>query len=441
MAILIIPGEVRQECAPNFSFSHFGVSSGIKSIDPMNSQSSRSQSKSFLVQSFLLGLLLIVNSCNTANKENQQAEAAVADAGFVPNPQTIEEREVTTLEIGQQAPDFNLPGIDGKFHQLSDYDAGVLVILFTCNHCPTAQAYEERIINFVDDYQGKDVQLVAISPNNPLAVQLEELGYSDLNDSYEEMITRAAEKNFNFPYLYDGDTQEVALKYGPVATPQAFVFDPERTLRYVGRLDAIEKPGAGKAEDLRAAVEAVLAGETPKVQETKTFGCSTKWGWKNKNHKAMDENWAAREVSLTLVDEAGIRKVLDNTDSDKLRLVNLWATWCGPCIVEYPEFIKVHRMYKDRDFEFVSLSADKPEVEGKVLAFLKDRNSSVSNYLFSKEDKYALIEAVDPEWNGALPYTLLIAPGGEILWRHQGEVDFAELKKRIVDHPMIGRYY
>ena len=388
-------------------------------------------------------LMAIIVSCGDikTNKKQETAKKEEVVAFFTPNPQTIEKQDVKTLEIGQKAPDFNLPGIDGEFHTLEEYDADVLVILFTCNHCPTAQAYEDRIIRFVNDYKDKSVQLVAISPNSPIAVQLEELGYTDLNDSFEEMIIRAKNKGYNFPYLYDGDTQAVSLEYGPVATPHVFVFDNTKILQYVGRLDAKEKPGAANGEDLRSAVDALLQGGLPETPMTKTFGCSTKWGWKSENHEKLNEQWAKNEVEITKIDEEGIQMLLKNEDSKKLRLLNIWATWCGPCKVEYPEFIEVHRMFKDRDFEFVSLSADKPEREDKVIDFLKSRNSGVKNYLFNKDDKYALIEAIDPEWNGALPYTILIEPNGNIVWKHQGEVDFHKLKKAIVEHELIGRYF
>lgn len=396
-----------------------------------------------ILMAFLLCLICSCGERKSAEKKTH-ADAKATEAPtafFTPNPQVIEKQEVKTLEIGQKAPDFKLPGIDGKFHTLGEYNTEVLVILFTCNHCPTAQAYEDRVIQFVDDYADKDVQLVAISPNSPTAVQLEELGYSDLNDSFEEMMVRAEDKGYNFPYLYDGDTQEVSLQYGPVATPHTFVFDADRVLQYVGRLDGKEKPGAANAEDLRSAVDAMLEGKKPAIPETKTFGCSTKWGWKTAYGEQLDAEWAKNSVEVNLIDENGIKDLLKNSDSEKLRLLNIWATWCGPCKIEYPDFIKVHRMFKDRDFEFVSLSADKPSKEAKVLEFLQERNSGVANYLFKNEDKYALIEAVDAEWEGALPYTLLVEPGGEVIWKHQGAVDFLELKKTIVEHDLIGRYY
>lgn len=395
-------------------------------------------------QSFQLLILLTIVSltaCQSIQKKKTDA-VETSKKTFTANPQPVPEQEVKTLEIGASAPDFNLPGTDGRFYRLEDFeDSKVLVIIFTCNHCPTAQAYEDRIKAVTTDYQTNSVQVVAISPNSPLGLLYEELGYTDLNDDYEAMILRAKQKQFNFPYLYDGDTQATSLQYGPVATPHAFVFDKNRKLQYTGRLDGVEKPGGANADDLRAAIDAVLVGKTPAVQQTKTFGCSTKWAWKTEYKEKIEKEWAVAEVTLKPVDEAGVRALLKNEDSKKLRLVNIWATWCGPCVLEYPEFIVLQRMYGARDFEFISISADKPGEEAKALAFLQKKKSAVPNYLFSKEDKYALIEAVDKNWNGALPYTILVAPGGKIAWSHQGEVDFLALKRNIVEHPMIGRYY
>jgi len=393
-------------------------------------------------------LSLLVIAClsfacqNEVEKEATSTTTETAKATFVANPQAVPEQEVKTLEIGAAAPDFNLAGVDGEYHNLSEYDdAKVLVIIFTCNHCPTAQAYEQRMIDFTNDYKSKNVQVVAISPNSPLGLLYEELGYSDLNDDFEEMKLRAEYLNYNFPYLYDGDTHEASLKYGPVATPHAFVFDEERKLQYVGRLDKVEKPGGANSDDLRAAVDALLADELPEVATTKTFGCSTKWAWKTEWRDKIEKDWAEKEVTLEQTNEAGIQRLIANEDSEKLRLINVWATWCGPCIIEYPDFIVLQRMYGARDFEFVSISADKVEQQEKALKFLQKENSAVKNYLFDNDDKYALIEAIDKDWNGALPYTMLIEPNGKVVWKQQGSVDFLELKRVIVEHEMIGRYY
>ncbi|MFP4092620.1 MAG: redoxin domain-containing protein [Cyclobacteriaceae bacterium] len=352
-----------------------------------------------------------------------------------------QKKEPETLALGASAPDFDLKGTDGKRYSLSDFSgAKVLALLFTCNHCPTAQAYEQRVIDLVNDYRDESFQLVGISSNDPDAISLSELGYSDMSDTYEEMQIRVKEMNYNFPYLYDGDEQAAALAYGPVATPHIFIFDQDRILRYVGRLDASEKPGTAQAEDARQAIEEIMDGKEVSQPQTKTFGCSIKWGWKDEWVQKQLDEWAKEEVSLESISADGIRQLIAN-ESDKLRLINVWATWCGPCIMEFPDFVEINRMYRGRDFEFISISADKPEKHDKVLSFLQKKEASNQNYIFDTDDKYALIEAVDPEWQGALPYTLLVEPGGKIVYNQQGTIDPQAMKRIIVENEYIGRYY
>lgn len=390
----------------------------------------------------ILSLLIVFCSCKTDPVPAAAPEEKVAATKeFKANPILVEEQEVKPLAIGEDAPDFKLIGVDGKYHSLADYaDGKVLVIVFTCNHCPTAQAYEQRLKDFTADYGPKGVEVIAISPNSPLGVMYNELGYSDLDDTYEDMVIRARDANFNFPYLYDGDDHAASLKYGPAATPHTFVFDEDRKLRYVGRMDKHEKPGTLNADDLRAAVNELLAREEVTTPATKTFGCSTKWAWKA-DYKVKDEaQWKEQAVSLATIDVAGVTDLLKN-DSENLRLINLWATWCGPCVAEYPDFIVLQRMYGGRNFEFVSISLDKPAKGASALKFLEKSHSSVANYHFTGEDTYELIEAIDPDWNGAIPYTIMIEPGGKVVYKQQAEVDFLELRRVIVEHPLIGRYF
>ena len=392
----------------------------------------------------IIVLIFIFLACES-KKQIEESPTQIAPVEshpeFIPNPQEVRQQKVVTLANDAQAPDFTLPAVDGKYYSLKDFDKyKVLVIIFTCNHCPTAQAYEDRIIKIVEDYRNESVKLIAISPNSVKSLLLEELGYSDMGDSFEEMKIRAREKKYNFPYLYDGDTQEASIKYGPVATPHAFVFDAERKLKYNGRLDKSEKPGTGQAEDLRAVIDAVLLDVEILEPRMKTFGCSIKWAWKNEWTNKVNEDWAKMPVNIEELNEQGVRILMKN-DSKRLWLINIWATWCGPCVVEFPEFIKIHRMYIGRDFEFISLSADKLNQKAKALKFLQDKQSSVKNYIFSGTDIYRLINIVDPEWDGALPYTMLLEPGGNVIYKKMGLIDPHELKKTIVDHPMIGRYY
>jgi len=352
---------------------------------------------------------------------------------------SAEQKRNVVLEIGAQAPDFDLPGVDGRNYRLSDFaKADVLVIIFTANHCPTAQAYEGRIVQLASDYKYKGVTVVAISPNDPLAVRLDELGYSDMGDSFEEMKIRAEERYFNFPYLYDGRTQDVSRAYGPVSTPHAFVFDKERKLQYTGAIDNNEDPSKVKKNLVRDAIDALLEGREVAIKKVKTFGCSIKWADKRKSVEQALRQWAKEPVEVNLIDAKGVRELMKN-DSGKLRLVNIWATWCGPCVIEIPELVNINRMYRNRAFEMVTISGDLPAKKDAVLAFLKDKQVSCTNYLFNSEDKIKLLEALDKEWEGGIPYTVIVKPGGEVIYRHTGLINPLEVKKAIIGY--LGRYY
>jgi thiol-disulfide isomerase/thioredoxin len=358
--------------------------------------------------------------------------------GVVGRPAMADPPDLKTLPIGAKAPDFALPGVDGKTYSLKDFaDAKALVVAFTCNHCPTAQAYEARFKAFAAAYAPKGVAFVAISPNDDRAVRLDELGYTDLGDSFADMKLRAKDAGFNFPYLYDGETQATSLAYGVLATPHVYVFDSSRTLRYVGRFDdgEVKPPTSHDAID---AVEAVLAGEPVPVATTRVFGCSTKWADKRQSAVESLAKWDAEPVAMKPIDAAGAAALAKNA-TDKYVLVNLWATWCGPCVQELPELVTIHRMYRGRPFELVTISLDEPDAGADALKVLEERKVAATNYHFTGADKDKLAEALDRDWPGPVPHTILIAPGGEVVYRKTGAFEPLELRRAIVER--LGRTY
>src|SRR5215467_11258381 len=260
--------------------------------------------------------------------------------------------------IGAAAPDFSLPGVDGKTHRLADYASSpVLVIVFTCNHCPIAQMYEQRIEQLQADYQDRGVAVVAIQGNDPKAIRIDELDSSDISDTLEEMRIRVAYKHLRYTYLYDGETQSVARAYGPQATPHVFVFDKQRKLRYEGRFDNSYRKELVKTQDARNAIEAILANREVPVKHTGVFGCSTKWQEKSASRVEALRKIEEEPVKLEMAAAEDLKKLRRNPTTHMI-LVSFWATWCGSCIDEFADLQDTFQMYRVRDLELITVAAN-----------------------------------------------------------------------------------
>ncbi len=350
------------------------------------------------------------------------------------------------LALGSPAPDFSLPGVDGQTHKLSDYAASpVLVVVFTCNHCPIAQMYERRIQQLANDYTSKGVAVVAIQPNDPQAIRIDELDSSDISDSLPEMKIRVQYKHLTYPYLYDGETQQVTRAYGPQATPHVFIFDQQRHLRYEGRMDNSYRTELVKTQDARNAIDALLAHKEVAVKHTGVFGCSTKWKEKAAGREAALEKINAQPVSVAMISKAELTKLRTNP-THQMMLIDFWATWCGSCIVEFSDLQDTLRMYGDRDFSLVTVSANMPDEQPSVLRLLQKKHATSKNYLFDSQDTSALQTAFDPRWDSAVPYTVLLSGDGKVLYKQLGSADMLELKRIILanlpsDYIGFNRYW
>jgi peroxiredoxin len=336
------------------------------------------------------------------------------------------------LALGSPAPDFSLPGIDGKTYSLSSFkDSKALAVIFTAVHCPTAEVYEARMKKLVQDYRDKGVAFVVIQPNNAEAVRLDEMGYTDLGDSLDDMKIRAEHRQFNFPFVYDGETQEVSKKYGPVATPHIFLFDEKRLLRYHGRIDSNPREALAKVPDARNAIDAVLEGRPVPVEKTPAVGCSVKWLDKTKAVNAEREGFKKEPVTLEKATSETIAALRKNSTAKTL-LVNVWATWCAPCVEEFPDLMNTWRMYRRRPFQLVTLSLNYPDEEKAVRAFLEKQLASATNYVSGTMDPYELMKVLDPDWNGGVPYSMIIAPDGKVLYKGGGRIDILQARRTIL---------
>ncbi len=346
------------------------------------------------------------------------------------------------LAIGSPAPDFSLPGVDGKTHSLAEYASSrVLAVVFTCNHCFAAQMYESRLRKLHEDYGNKGVSLIAVNSDRADAIPFSDLAYSDVGDSLADMKARAAYHHLDYPYLYDGDAQALSSKLGVDTLPHIFVFDEQRKLRYQGRIDDNVNESLVKTRDARTAMDAVLAGGRVPVERTRVTGCTLR---RLPDVSAPQEELAkieAEPVALQMADEAALKKLRTNP-TGKLLLVNFWATWCGPCVTEFPELQTTYRMYRTRGFDFISVSSDDPDDKPKVIDFLKKNHASSTNMQFATPDTFGLQAAFDPAMPAAVPFTLLIAANGDVLFQQLGELDFLKLRRAILanltddkDHP------
>lgn len=343
------------------------------------------------------------------------------------------------LKVGSAAPDFDLPGVDGKQHRLNDYaSAKVLALVFTCDHCPVAQMYEKRIKELAADYRDRGVALVAINPNDPKAILLSEMGHTDLGDTLPEMKLRAEYRHFNYPYLFDGATQAVAQKYGPTATPHVFIFDEHRKLRYEGRIDNNTREELATRHEAREAIEALLAQKPVGVTDTPAVGCSTKWAYKEAGAEAEPHKSGNDPATLEVASPDQIKTL--RPSGGKLLLVNFWATWCEPCLTEFPEIQKMAHMYRKRALDIVTVSINNADEKKFVQSFLDEQHAITGNLLFAGADSADAVKAFGTDWSGAVPYTVLFGANGEVLYRQQGSMSVLEVRRAILKNLPDDRY-
>jgi thiol-disulfide isomerase/thioredoxin len=341
-------------------------------------------------------------------------------------------------------PAFQLKGTDGKLHSSAEWKASrVLAVVFLCNHCTESQLYEKRVNDLTHDYAGKGVSVVAIQSSNPKAFTDEDLAWSDVGESLDDMKERASFRKFSFPYLYDGDTGSTAIAFGATVAPSIYIFDQGRKLQYSGRID--DDPAAGPAtkHEAAAAIDSILSGAPVAQATTEAKGCALRLGADKAIAAAEDKGPV--DVSMATAD---VLTKLRKNPTGKLLLVNFYATWCGPCVAEFPDLMATNRMYRGRQFSFTTVSSNTPEEKDEVIKFLKEMNATTANLLYASDDVYAMQAAFDANVGSAVPVTVLLSAKGNLLMDQKGEIDLMDIRRAILmnlpddpAHPGASQYW
>jgi thiol-disulfide isomerase/thioredoxin len=256
------------------------------------------------------------------------------------------------------------------------------------------------------------------------------------------MKIRAAYRGLAYPYLYDGATQAVTRKYGPTATPHIFIFDQQRILRYEGRIDSNPREALATKHEARYALDALLAGKEVAVKDTPAMGCSTKWAFKEDSVKQEEAANDAKPVTIDLITPAELKKLLQNRGTDQILFVNFWATWCAPCVEEFPEIEKMVRMYDERQVQFVTVSINNTDEKGFALRLLQKQHAFNRNLLLNSNDASDAVTALgSSDWKGAVPYTAIIDTNGKIVYSTQaGTLNPLDVRRALLKQLPDDRY-
>jgi len=364
--------------------------------------------------------------------------------------------------IGGAAPDFTLKDLDNKTHSLKDHRGQTAVIVFISTECPFSNAYTDRLRAIAGDYASKNVALIGIN-SNPA-------------ESPAQIREHARENKLDFAILKD-EGSRTADAYGATRTPEVFVVDAAGVLRYSGRIDNSKDTARVNRNDLREALDEMIAGKPVSVAKTKSFGCPIKMLRKN-NAVSGGEQPGVEETSFTRSNDplrfassfvpqkkpaaktavtkkpaaktAAAKKpaakaaptvaLLKPADFNKFKhaangkvlVINFWATWCGPCVVEFPEFVALDKQYRDQGVKIVGISADDiPDIKPKVIPFVKQQKAMFDILVQDTEDPQEMIDVVHKDWQGILPATFVYDKQGNLIYKRFGIIDRDELVAEI----------
>ena len=319
--------------------------------------------------------------------------------------------EPNLLGIGQPAPDFALKDLSGQTRSLKDYRGRITVIGFIATQCPVSNAYNERMRAIAGEYQARHVAFLGINSNR--------------TEPLSEVREHAAKNKLAFTILKD-EGSKVAGLYGATHTPEMFVIDTEGMLRYHGRIDHSIEPSRVKRSDLRQALDELLAGKPVSTPETKAFGCQIKRDRATTTAQAASPA-SKSEPQIALLKPAEFLKLKEQAHGQVL-VINFWATWCGPCVAEFPEFVALDQKYRSQGVKIIGISADETgDIKSKVIPFVKEAKARFAIFVQDVEDPQEMIDVVSKDWPGVLPATFVFDKQGKLAYSRFGIIDRDQL--------------
>jgi peroxiredoxin len=329
----------------------------------------------------------------------------------------------TSPTVGQPAPDFTLADLSGKTHSLKDYRGKIVVVGFISARCPISNAYKDRIRAIADEYAKRGVTFLGVNSN--------------ADESIEEARAYAAKNRLDFTILKD-EGNVVADAYAAERTPKTYLIDGEGVVRYQGRIDNSQNPQMVKRDDLREALNEMLSGKPISVAETRALGCLIK---RVQDAKAIPAVAPANTKAPQAEPKVGTLKPVDfakfkDSAKGKVLVLNFWATWCGPCVAEFPELVALDAKYRDKGMKLVGITADEAEdVRPKVIPFIKKHQVKFDIIRQDTDDPEEMMSQITKDWNGVIPATFVYDKQGNLAYTRFGIIDrdllVAEIEKAL----------
>ena len=330
-------------------------------------------------------------------------------------------------------PEFELLGTNGLTYRSEDLKAKKIVCLvMLSNHCKISQRFEYLINEISEKMKQNDSILIAISPNNENAIIPDELAYSEVGDSYEEMKIRSINNRYTFPYLYDGEKQVVAKQLGSKSTPHGYLFDRKRKLVFSGKIGDYNKPTDIKESDLFKKYLDCLNDEDPKITHTKVHGTSIKFTEDIFMADRIKKRYANETVTLRYIDEKTLKFFIEHLKGSPT-IFHIWSSSVNGFRQNLIELSSIYKIFRKRGFRLLTICVDPDKTETEIKTQLERAQLSAVNLCLKGSEVGSLMKFVPIESKSTVPFTILFGNEGNHLYSTVGGIDTLRCKKLIVN--------